>query len=448
MLGLTTDSRATRDDWSDDNARGLAFAALGAWSDAADAFSNAVDVATGQADVASHDALALVLNNLAQASFRAGRVDDGIRHAQRACSLRAALIGEDAIGVARARADLAVMLGSVGRVEEGLGLLSRAIAGIERSAGDEDLRLSTVLENAARLAMAAGQPATAEPYLIRLHALLAAHELPTDPADLLLARIAAYRRRASEELVFELEQDVAEFDDQPLRDAVQVTDQLLRSTPHSSRAITPAAVIAFDDTATTIVTIVESEPLVNDAAQTPAAMDTVLHGIEISDIAVGGDIFGNATFDLVDLAPTAHERDEDSAPPVSHNVLGFVVEYGTPTLDPMPPDLVDMEIVAPPASVRIPTPPPMRVTERTTPRGSPIVMPSPASSHRAQTPHDAPRLTLHNTDDLDQQRRIRRPNIRAGRAMVPRSSRGMLIAGAVTTAIAAGVGWLVWARGF
>ena len=144
--------------------------------------------------MASHEALALVLNNLAQGCYRVGQIEDAIRHAQRACAFRVALVGEDAMSVARARADLAVMLSSTGRSEDAMTLITRAIAGIERSGGDESLQLSYVLENAARLAMSAGQPSIAEPYLLRLHALLAAHDLPTDRADALLAACSAASR--------------------------------------------------------------------------------------------------------------------------------------------------------------------------------------------------------------------------------------------------------------
>ncbi|MBL0173011.1 MAG: tetratricopeptide repeat protein [Gemmatimonadaceae bacterium] len=518
MLGLTADPRATRDVWSDDNARGLAYAAVGAWSDAAEAFSTAAEVAAAPGDVASHEALALILNNLAQASFRAGRAEDGIRHAQRACSLRAALVGEDAIAVARARADLAVMLGAVGRTDEALGLMTRAIAGIERSAGDEDLRLSSVLENAARLAMVAGQPSTAEPYLIRLHALLAAHELPTDTADVLLRRVAQYREPSRLACIAEREVpaapvvDVAEttssedsgaldvatahvadaadadvdveyaFDDQPLRDAVRVTDELLRSTPTSSRAITPLAVMEVEGVESpegpelVMVEVESAAPagvlgldfdLVDDVVGVAEEMVTGLtmvdESIELTESPRADDIFGHATFDLVEPSAAGHTGHGAHASTSVNNVLGFVVEYGMPS-ESSGPDLADLDILVPPTASHVPTPTEMRAVQpRTTPRGTPIVMPSPASSHRAFAGYDtsggreasseserearAPRLTLHNTDDLDRERRIRRPNIRAGRASAPRSSRGLMIAGVVTSVIAASVGWLVWSGG-
>ncbi len=200
MIGHTAAEiapRAMRSAWMDENTRGLDLAAEGAWADAADAFDNASHAVAGHTDVASHEATALVLNNLAQACFRAGRVEDGLRHAQRACALRAALAGDDAIVVARARADLAVMLGAAGRYQEARALIARAVASVERLGGDEDARLLPVLDTAARLALSAGDPSGAEPFLLRLHALLAVHELPTQPADALLSRVAQARSSMS-----------------------------------------------------------------------------------------------------------------------------------------------------------------------------------------------------------------------------------------------------------
>ena len=183
--------------WSAANHRGLDLAHHGDWSLAADAFAEAVDLLAGAEpqEPGTHDALALVLSNLAVACFRADRLDDGIRHAQRACALRVALVGEDAVAVARARSDLAVMLCAAGRTDEAAALIHRAIVGVEHHAGDEDLRLVPLLENAARVAMAIGQPAAAEPHLLRLHALLAAHDLPVESAEFLLRKVAMSRNQ-------------------------------------------------------------------------------------------------------------------------------------------------------------------------------------------------------------------------------------------------------------
>ncbi len=280
--------RSEHDGWMEDNTRGLSLAAAADWDEAAEAFAAAADVLARRApDVSSHDALALILGNLAQACFRAGRTEDALLHAQRACALRVALAGEDAMPVARERMDLAVMLGASGRLDEAQALIQRAIAAAERHVGDEDARLVVMLENAARLALAAGAPANAEPLLLRLHALLDAHGMSTDRADRLLAMIAAVRARADANLVkanhvkanhaeasraeasraealateattaadashgVKAEVDVAvyapaliddqaavaQWDDQPLRDAVAITDVLLRATPSGVIAI-------------------------------------------------------------------------------------------------------------------------------------------------------------------------------------------------------------------
>lgn len=254
--------RFEHDGWMEDNTRGLSLAAAADWEEAAEAFAAAADVLARRApDVRSHDALALVLGNLAQACFRAGRTEDALLHAQRACALRVALAGEDAMPVARERMDLAVMLGASGRLDEAQSLIQRAIAAAERHVGDEDVRLVVMLENAARLALAAGAPANAEPLLLRLHALLDAHGMSTDRADRLLAMVAAVRARADanreeattvadashgvkaevgvavyapaliDDQAAVTQWAMAQWDDQPLRDAVAITDILLRATP-------------------------------------------------------------------------------------------------------------------------------------------------------------------------------------------------------------------------
>jgi hypothetical protein len=246
LLMAHESARFEREGWREDNTRGLSLAALAEWDEAAAAFAAAADVLARRApDNSSHDALALILGNLAQASFRAGRTDDALEHAQRACALRVALTGEDAMPVARQRMDLAVMLGAVGRLDEAQALLHRAIAAAERHVGDDDARLVVMLENAARLALAAGRPANAEPLLRRLHRLLTVHGMSTDRADRLLAMVAAVRARAETNRTDASRAEVAvyahasiddqaaleEWDDQPLRDAVAVTDGLLRTTP-------------------------------------------------------------------------------------------------------------------------------------------------------------------------------------------------------------------------
>jgi len=329
-------ARSERDGWMDDNTRGLTLAASAEWDEAAEAFAAAADVLARRApDATSHDALALILGNLAQACFRAGRTDDALLHAQRACALRVALTGEDAMPVARERMDLAVMLGASGRLDEAQALIQRAIAAVERHVGDEDARLVVMLENAARLALAAGAPANAEPLLLRLHALLDVHGMSTDRADRLLAMVAAVRARAEANRAASSRADAAhtetlasavtpqaevavyahasideheaqeEWDDQPLRDAVAITDVLLRTTP--------SGVIAIQ------------EP-VNHDAEILAAFETVVDTPVEPMIDLVDDL-PTATVDIaLDLADDfGLPMPADAAPSMA---LDFTVEHG------------------------------------------------------------------------------------------------------------------------
>jgi hypothetical protein len=186
-----------RDTWAIENDRGLALAVEGDWAQAITAFEAAAEALALDVPMrsATHEPLALVTGNLAHACFRAGRLDSALLHAQRTCTLRVAITGEDGMPVARARMDLAVVLATAGRGEEAMSLVQRAMAAVEHRVGDADVRLAIVLENAARIALALGKPSNAEPLLLRLHALLHAHELSTGRADALLARVADARSR-------------------------------------------------------------------------------------------------------------------------------------------------------------------------------------------------------------------------------------------------------------
>lgn len=389
--------RSERDGWMDDNTRGLSLAAAADWDEAAEAFAAAADVLARRApDVSSHDALALILGNLAQACFRAGRTEDALLHAQRSCALRVALAGEDAMPVARERMDLAVMLGSLGRLDEAQALIQRAISAVERHVGDEDARLVVMLENAARLALAAGVPANAEPLLLRLHALLDAHGMSTDRADRLLAMVAAVRSRAdahragpsrseamhaaamhvasardeaprAEEVAVYAHASIdeaaaeAEWDDQPLRDAVAITDVLLRTTP--------SGVIAIQEA-------------VNHDAEILAAFETVV------------DTPVEPMIDLVDDLPTSTVdialdlADDFGLPPQDLDApsmgLDFTIEHGlgapdvpAPLLDAST-DLMGLELddALADSLVDVPTHRPALELEDATP--SPLDVPTPA----------------------------------------------------------------------
>jgi tetratricopeptide (TPR) repeat protein len=377
-----------RDAWQHDNERGLALAAGGDWTEASEAFAAAADSlarALPSDSRGAHEPLALVLSNLAQALYRCGRLDDAMLQAQRACALRVAIAGEDGMPVARARMDLAVMLASAGRLDEATMLVQRSISAIEHRVGEEDARLAIVLENAARIALASGQPANAEPLLIRLHALLDAHDLSTSRADALLTRVAnvraaqqaightgaaggtvdasttAHEARGpvdAEEVHVEVHdetpvalpafdgEDAAqvyahatvaeheEWEDQPLRDAVAVTDVLLRTTP-SGVPIVPAAPAPA------------SEPMQVSAAVEGLAFDLDLAFDEATptstETSVSTDDAALGDVDLVDFVLPASMIPPGASPPpaaaapintppamVGRLSLDFAVEHGPP----------------------------------------------------------------------------------------------------------------------
>lgn len=368
-------ARAERDGWMDDNARGLALAAAADWNEAAEAFAAAADAMARRApDARSHDALGLVLSNLAQACFRAGRTREGLAHAQRACAIRVALLGEDALPVARARMDLAVMLGSVGRLDEAQALLQRATAAVERQAGDDDARLVVMLENAARLALAAGTPANAEPLLLRLHALLGAHGMSTARADRLLGLVASARgagvvpAAALEpvelepvavelaavvepaavepvmEPVRELPRDDWEYE--PLQEAVALTDVLLRTTPSGVIAVTEAMqhdadVLAAFERVPAAMMEPALEPLVEPILEAVAepVVEPVVERTErvdeapSEDVALLADDADAIVLELaddvggMDVAPGALPTAAETAEPVDSFGLDFALDF-------------------------------------------------------------------------------------------------------------------------
>jgi len=440
--GMTQHERALpTDSWWEDNDRGLALSADAEWSEAAEAFAAAADALARRlpADATAHDPLAMVLGNLSQALFRAGRLDDAIQQAQRACALRVALAGEDGMPVARARTDLAVMLAAAGRGDEAMALVQRAIAGIEHRVGDEDARLATVLENGARIALAAGHPANAEPLLLRLHALLDAHELSTARADTLLARVAAVRAKQAQDasltrpvemaadaplptptptmtpvsaVLAEVTRTVAErealeqaqdedvdallvppvsaatpapspaplppvyvhssiaadddWEDQPLRDAVVLTDVLLRTTPSGVPAI-PEPVNQLD-TVDIELDIVDTAEMI--AAPTSAATTPVNEPPSMLGFTVQHGIVDDPTFDLVEPAP------------VIEPVEVVEVVESVNVIEPV--DIIDavvapVESVAPaPAKDTAPSTPP-----RQSPRSVAVVLPTPDKGQQA-----------------------------------------------------------------
>ncbi len=452
-----SDMHDTRLPWTVENARGVHHAERAEWSAAADAFAAAADTITANesAEFATHEAMALVLGNLASACFRTGRVDDGIRHAQRACALRVALVGEDAITVARARSDLAVMLCSVDRAVEASALIGRAIACIEQYAGDEDPHLIPVLENAARVAMVLSQPASAEPYLLRMHALLAAHDLPLHRAEALLARVAASRtatpravdaQTAVESSVRtelhddldagpELELDLRdEADDQPLRDAVAVTDVLLRTTP------TGSPVIRRDDGLDDAWSSSRIESTSHDALE---EMRSGAQPPTSEPMADDSEVVETFALEL--------ERDLHATLPSS--ALGFTVEYGFTGYEEQSSATLEVRDGAETSAFLRPPAP------RSSPRGVAVVMPSPSAgvpvagvegaSDAGECDDDAaPKNTLVVQGELIRERRPFGAALRAGRATAPKSSHGVMIAAIVTVAAGGVAAWAYLHGGF
>ena len=450
-----SDMHETRLPWTVENTRGAHHAERADWSAAADAFASAADIisANESAEFASHEAMALVLGNLASACFRAGRVDDGIRHAQRACALRVALVGEDAITVARARSDLAVMLCSVGRAAEASALIGRAIAGIEQYAGDEDAHLIPVLENAARVAMVMSQPASAEPYLLRMHSLLAAHDLPVHRAETLLARVAqsrtdtprvvAAQTDVESSVVTELYDDLdagielelhAEADDQPLRDAVAVTDVLLRTTP------TGSPLIRRDDGLDDAWSSGRTESTSHDALEDmrsgaqPPTSEPMADDTEVVE-----------TFAL--------ELERDLHATIPSSALGFTVEYGFTGYEEQ--SLPPLELHPGAESATCLRPP----APRSSPRGVAVVMPSPSAGvpragGNGATDSDecddaaAPKNTLVVQGERTRERRPFGAALRAGRATAPKSSHGAMIAAIVTIVVGCAAAWAYLHGGF
>lgn len=480
MSELSIDPRApgaALDQWHGFNTRGLQLAADGEWSAAAEAFASSVLAVSedqqgvqgaGNDDETPH-LLALLLSNLAQARFRAGDRDEGIARAAEAVALRRELAGGDAITVARAQADLAVMVSSVGRLEDARALLLQARTIIEQVGGDEDVRLTSVLENAARVELASGNASGAEPLLLRLHALQHAHGLTTDVADALLQRVARVRHVMSLPAqqtapaiadVADLGQVLAPVQEAP--SALEVITDL--AAEHAAETAAPHLAVAEHATSA-FVELELLDPPVAEAATIEAsaggatALDVILDLVEPDD-EVDDDILGGVRFDLIEPpTPVAIElRDADVEPaPASYDVLGFAVEYGTPT-EPTVPDLGEM-LMAPPPAKRIPTPAGVATIglhANTAPVGLPGVVkpatktaPSLGAIGSATVSATAATREALSSDDRTfgharDTSNERVGKLRAGRATVPRSSGGLAAASAATAAAAAFIGKLIW----
>jgi hypothetical protein len=178
--------------WGEANARGVAFAAIADWRQAAAAFGDAASTLSHEAlHGAPTDALALVLSNLAHACARDGRAEEALDHAHRALAVREALAGAASPLAARTRMDLAVLLASTGALEEARSLLDTALRQLETSFGTGDVRLLGVLENSARLFLMTGEVERAATDVRRLRGVMELHEVPTDRLVALTDRLRA-----------------------------------------------------------------------------------------------------------------------------------------------------------------------------------------------------------------------------------------------------------------
>jgi hypothetical protein len=178
--------------WGDANSRGVAFAAVADWRQAAAAFADAASTLSHEAlHGAPTDALALVLSNLAHACARDGRAEEAIDHAHRALEVREALAGPASPLAARTRMDLAVLLASTGALGEARSLLDAALRQLETTFGTGDVRLLGVLENSARLSLMTGEVERAAADVRRLRGVMELHEVPTDRLVALTDRLHA-----------------------------------------------------------------------------------------------------------------------------------------------------------------------------------------------------------------------------------------------------------------
>lgn len=419
---------SAHDSWRRDNERGLTLAADGDWGEASEAFAAAADSLARSLPSETrgvHEPLALVLSNLAQAYFRVGRIEDAMQQAQRACALRVAIAGEDGMPVARSRMDLAVILATAGRLDEATALVQRAIAGIEHRVGEEDARLAIVLENAARIALASGSPANAEPLLLRLHALLDAHELSTSRAEQLLSRVAharahqpvvepapavvavadeetvaahlvdpatpaAAESRSRDESLSAFDDDEAlprvyahatiaeqeEWEDQPLRDAVAVTDILLRTTPSGVPIIPPSPSI-------------EPPSLIEDAGTADEA-ESMLDTMDLTDVLPAPSLLAPDTDFLLSIEPDATDSplaalsldltDVDVLAPVLPEAVATPArpQAATPAADDTEFDL-DLAFDDPPAVFASASALPTPVAPADTPALPPALVPPPSA---------------------------------------------------------------------
>lgn len=343
------------ENWRDHNNVGLALSSQRRWPEAIVAFEHAIamldELSTeNPSDRDTLEAEAQVSANLAQAHFQAGYVTEALPFAERSCAIRVTLYGEEALSVARARADLAVVLGANGQTDHAISLLNRAIWAVEQKRGDGSEFLVSMLENAARLLLTAHQPAAAALYASRMLTLVRALNKNSAAAEQLVAMIASARstNRHVQSVIplhtFSNTDSANASDDLLLREAVAETDELLRSTPSNNLAVPDSAALmdSLPDVATSYADTVNEFP--EDAQHN---FDAVAHGTGLIDSLDLKDeldaemqnamvvpvkpakILDDAAFDLVEPPPPTLNK--FPVRPRSHqpaNPLGFEVQYG------------------------------------------------------------------------------------------------------------------------
>ncbi len=306
-------------EWRTHNDAGLTLALAGQWEDAAASFDAALAAAPSLAD--GPDVHALLHSNRAQAHFHLGERLLAVEAARRSLLARLICGDEGDAPMARIRADLAVYLAACGAHEEADATLRRARHSMETRFGDEDARLFLLLENEARLALLAGQPAQAEPVLLRLHALV--EDTGADPA-----RLA------------------------PLFEAVRAS----RSVPAESDAVEVVATEAFATEAVAAEAVateaVAAEAVAAEAVDAEAVETEVVttepDAIDLFPVSEAPDSLLADEFDLVDDAAFPPMRSPSPAAirhagliePGSHatpapaatrtHPLGFEIQYGVP----------------------------------------------------------------------------------------------------------------------
>ena len=182
--------------WTDLNSSGLAYAQHGEWNEAASAFAAAMQLLSDDA----HDPRAVLATNTAISLFEQGQLDEAIACATASHDARSSMWGAQSMACVRAQADLAVMLAVAGRTADARQLIHAALDAVQSFADDEHPQMLLLIENAARIALMQGDFGSAEPLVLRLHALLDANGEATTGADALFAMIAA-ARNVREEVV-------------------------------------------------------------------------------------------------------------------------------------------------------------------------------------------------------------------------------------------------------